>query len=620
MGEHAVEKRNDLKRTINFTRRLLQDVEALELMLEQNLFEKAPIRIGAEQEFFIANEEFGASNQAVEILEAINDPHFTTELGLFNLEVNLDPQLLEGPALKLMHAQLDEMLKKARDAAESLNNKVVLTGILPTIRYRELNLDYMTPMKRYFALNDVIKEIRGGDFSVYIDGLDELMIKNESVMFEACNTSFQLHLQIDPDDFVAAYNWAQAIAGPLLSIATNSPLLLGKELWHETRIALFQQSVDTRTSSYALVEEQPRVSFGHKWLNESVTEIFKDDITRFPIVITSEIEENSLESLKVGKIPKLKALQVHNGTVYRWNRPCYGITGGKPHLRIENRYIPSGPTAEDEMANFAFWIGLMSARPEKYDNIAEEMDFKDVKHNFIRAAKNGPYATLLWDGQSWRPKSLIQKKLLPLAYRGLTKVGIDHDSVEHYLGIIEQRAEGQTGSQWQIKNYRKLQQQKKRHDYLSLLTKHIFLNQNTTAPVAEWPDIDQSPEHIEDPKYVYQIMSRDIFVVQETDLIDIVAAIMKWNNIHHLPVEDAQGNLSGLLTWTHIMNPEHPTNKNYHEATVGQHMVTEIISTSSDELIVNAVQRMREAEIGCLPVVKEQKLIGIITRTDVANW
>ena len=619
MGEHAVQKSNDLNKKINFTRRLLQDIEALELMLEQDLFEKAPIRIGAEQEFFLVNEEYSPSNQALEILETINDPHFTTELGLFNLEVNLDPQLLEGPAFRLMQNQLDEMLVKAHQAAAQFNNKVVLTGILPTLRSREINLDYMTPMPRYYALNEIMKAIRGADFSLRIDGLDELIMKNDSVMFEACNTSFQLHLQIPAQDFVAAYNWAQAISGPLLSIATNSPILLGKELWHETRIALFQQSIDTRNSSYALVEQQPRVSFGNAWLKESVTEIFKDDITRFQIVITSDIKENSLETIKNGGTPKLKALRVHNGTVYRWNRPCYGITNGKPHLRIENRYIPAGPTVQDEMANFALWVGLMVARPPEYDCMADKMDFKDAKHNFIGAAKNGPYAALIWEGRNWTPRKLFSERLLPLAYQGLRKVGIEETDIVHYLGIIEQRIQRQTGSQWQINNYRKLQKQRKYNDHLALLTQYILNHQSGPLPVSSWPDIEASQNLQNHVKYVYQIMTRDMFVVQENDLIDMVAAIMKWNNIHHLPVETKEGTLSGLLTWTNIIQLV-PTNPEYPDYTVGQYMVKKVICATSDELISEVVHRMKEAEIGCLPVVKGDKLIGIITRTDVEEW
>ena len=196
----------------------------------------------------------------------------------------------------------------------------------------------MTQSPRYWAMNEVIKKARGSDITLKIRGVDELLVTHDSVLFEACNTSFQLHLQIDPKDFTSSYNWAQAITGPVLSISANSPLLLGRELWSETRIALFQQSIDTRNASYALKNQEARVSFGNQWSKGSAADIFKNDLANHKILLAREIEQNALDELDQGTIPKLDALCLNNGTLYRWNRPCYGVGGGKPHLRIENRY------------------------------------------------------------------------------------------------------------------------------------------------------------------------------------------------------------------------------------------------------------------------------------------
>ena len=315
MGNQTVVKLSEANKRKSFIKHLLNDVKALEIMLEQNLFESGIQRIGAEQEFCLVDQFWQPTFNAIEILEAVKDEHFTTELAKFNLEINLDPQVLGPDCLRKMKRQLETLLEKAQDQAENHNSRVVLTGLLPTIKKSELDYEFMTPNPRYFALNDMIKEAKGGgDFSMHIQGVDEFSLLHDSVLFEACNTSFQLHYQVEAPQFVSAYNWAMAISGPILALCTNSPLLLGRELWSETRIALFQQSIDTRSSSYSLKNQQPRVTFGNAWLKESITEIFKEDISRFHILLASEVEECSLEKLEKGEIPKLKALMTHNGT------------------------------------------------------------------------------------------------------------------------------------------------------------------------------------------------------------------------------------------------------------------------------------------------------------------
>jgi len=265
MGEQKVNKQESAEKKTEFVRHLLDDVKALEYMLEHQLFEKGITRIGSEQEFCLVTEDWRPVKKSSEILREINDPHFTTELACFNLEINLDPIELIGSCFSKMEQQLHELLLKASRAADQNNAKIVLAGILPTINKSHLSLDYLTPKPRYYALNKGLMNLRKKDFYLHILGVDELNITHGSVLFEACNTSFQMHLQIDPDDFISSFNWAQAISGPLLSVCSNSPLLLGRELWNETRIALFRQSVDTRNISLALKDEPPRVAFGSDW-------------------------------------------------------------------------------------------------------------------------------------------------------------------------------------------------------------------------------------------------------------------------------------------------------------------------------------------------------------------
>ena len=354
MGEESVRLASSTSKAEmqNFVKRLLQDVQAFEYMLEHQWFEDDIIRIGAEQEMCLMNKYYKPACTAMNILEEFHPEWLTTELAQFNLEINLSPQVFDGAAFERMETELRERLAAVASVAAKHNTRILLTGIMPSLRKFDLHIDKLTPKERYFALMEALKAMRGSDYELHIAGIDELIIRHDSPLLEACNTSFQVHLQVKPNDFVKMYNIAQAVAGPTLAICANSPLLFGKRLWHESRIALFQQSIDNRKSRDHLRDQSPRVTFGRDWLDKSILEIFKEDITRFRIILGSDIEENSLETISRELAPKLKALQVHNGTVYRWNRPCYGISpNGKPHIRIENRVLGAGPTVIDEIAN-----------------------------------------------------------------------------------------------------------------------------------------------------------------------------------------------------------------------------------------------------------------------------
>jgi CBS domain-containing protein len=616
MGEQKVSTGIKKEDRATFIGHLLHDIKALEQMLERGLIEDDIIRIGSEQEFCLVTDTWRPSDKNEVILAAINDSHFTTELARYNLEINLDPIELKDDCFSEVEHQLTSLLQKAKKVAAKYNTSILLTGILPTISNSELEFHYMTPQPRYWALNNMLKEVRGDDFQLHLKGVDELSLKHDSVLFEACNTSFQMHLQIPPQDFISSYNWAQAISGPVLGISTNSPLLLGRELWNETRIALFQQSIDTRYSSYALKDQQARVSFGTQWESGSIAEIFKNDIAQHKVILSKDIEKDSLQELADGNIPKLPALNLHNGTIYKWNRPCYGVGGGKAHVRIENRYIASGPSTLDEIATFAFWVGLMIGRPKKFDNMETVMDFRDAKANFIKAARTGKYSVLNWMGKHYSVKDLILRVLLPIARKGLVKAGVNPEDIAKYLEIIEARANGITGSEWLIYNYRTLRRSMKKDDALRILTKNIYENQQKGLVVNAWPNILEHNPQLESAHLVGHIMSTQLFTVHENDLANLATNIMEWKGIHHVPVEDQSGKLCGLLTWTHMLKYKKKENSPLLE-TVADIMVKNITTISSGDRIEDAIHLMKENGFGCLPVVKGKELIGIITVKDV---
>lgn len=617
MGEMIKKNTPNILERMAFVKHLIDDIKALELLLENDFFEDDIVRIGAEQELCLIDGDYRPFGINLKLLKAINDPHLTTELASYNIEINLDPFELTGDCFSKVEHQLYSLLQKAQKKANSFDARLLLAGILPTISYKEVGLEYLTPRPRYFALNEMLKEYKGGDFNLKIRGVDELSLKHDSVMFEACNTSFQLHLQIPSHDFVQSYNWAQAIAGPVLSVCCNSPLLMGKELWKETRIALFQQSLDTRKTAATLRDQTPRVGFGDHWEKESVSEIFKQDISKHRILLTKPIKENALQIIDKGAVPKLSALCLHNGTVYRWNRPCYGVGHGKPHLRIENRYIPAGPSIQDEMANFAFWVGLMRGRPKIFDDMASQMDFKAAKTNFIKAARNGKESILSWCGELYSAKKLVLNKLLHIAYKGLYKCGVDDTDIERLLGIIESRTKGTTGDQWQVSNMRALRKKYTADKSLVLLTKKMIENQARQLPVHDWEDIPLE-KVVRQPRLVKELMTSHLFKLHMDDYVSMAKAIMEWNNIHHIPVEDRKGKLAGLLTWSHLESKEETFN--FENTLVSEIMVKEVYTISPDSDIPSAKEIMESNKIGCLPVVLDNTLMGIISKTDLSRY
>lgn len=620
MGSQSVKAIESLRERKEFLYHLLNDVRALEMMLDRQVFEKGIQRIGAEQELCLVDKNYRPSCNSIKILKEIDDPHFTTELALFNMEINLDPLILSGQCFSKIEQDLNVLISKAdKTASEVDNTKIILTGILPTLRKRDMIFKNITPYPRYKVLNKILKGIRGDDFLLRIKGVDELIINHKSILFEACNTSFQVHLQIPQDELVDKYNWSQTIAGPVLSITANSPLLLGRELWSETRIALFQQSVDLRNRSYLLREQKPRVSFGSSWIKDSVIELYQDDIVRYTPLLTTakEMKEDAVAQLNKGKIPKLEAINIHNGTIYRWNRLCYGQTEGVPHMRIENRYIPAGPTIKDEVANALFWVGLIQGMPDKYKNLPDFLPFNEVKGNFVNAARTGINTYFDWFGKGISARRLILTELIPIAREGLLKSNIDQKDIDYYLNIIQKRAETRyTGSQWMRHSNRILKKKMTKDIANATLTAHLYQNQKEGKPVHDWKlakdnhvlDLDVGMTKLE------KFMTTEVFVVNENDLVELVAKIMDWRNIHHIPVVDNQNRLTGLISKKNIQDI---CGQDTNVIVAKDIMIKDVITVDSETSIEKANAIMTDNNIGCLPVLEFEDLVGILTKNDL---
>ena len=631
MGEHQIEQNTDQLKAQEFMQALLEDLRALAFMLTDGRVESGKPRIGAEQEMFLVDRDLRPAPISVEVLQRAGEPRLTTEIARFNLEANLTPLDLTGNCFSRMETELQELLAITRAGAQTLDADVLLSGILPTLQKSDLTLDNLTPSARYRELNCGVIRLRGGPLSIHIKGLDELNLTHDNIMMESCNTSFQIHFQSSPEEFVNHYNVAQAITAPVLAVAVNSPLLFGHRLWQETRVALFQHSTDERSRPQLARSQPTRVSFGDQWLQNSVIELFHDQISRFRPIMISQPEENPFQVLARGETPLLSALRMHNGTVWRWNRACYGVSGGVPHLRIENRALPAGPTPVDEIANAAFFTGLMLALPQEYGDISTRMAFDDAKLNFFRAARHGLDAQFQWlGGESRSASSLILYELLPLARAGLRTAGVDDEDIEKYLGIIEERTRSaQTGARWIIKSLGTLPETMSKDVRQRKLTSTMVELQKQGRPVHEWPLIQATAteDWAQSYRTVGQFMSTDLFTVRPDDLIDLAASVMDWRHVRHVPVEDESGRLVGLVTHRgllRMMNSgacaravgQSTTVDSRLPVTVRQIMIGDPVSVTPSTSSLEAMEIMRRNRIGCLPVVEADQLVGIVTSYD----
>ncbi len=462
------------------------DVDALRRIYEEDRFERDRDLMGIEIEFHVVDSDGLPMYVNQELLDSLEDEDFQTELAQFNIEFNLAPHKLTGSVFREIEEELNTSFHFVRRRAADLDAHVLMVGVLPTVSDLDITIEAMSTNPRYHLLNEQVLAARGEDIVVDIDGPEPLSLRASSITLEAAATSVQLHLQVSPENFGRVWNASQAIAASQVAVGCNSPFFLGHELMQETRIAIFEQAVDTRTEELAAQGVRPRVWFGERWI-ESALELFEENATYFPALLPELDDEDPMALLDEGDIPHLGAMMLLNGTVWRWNRPVYGVARGKPHVRVENRVLPAGPTIVDTVANAAYWYGLVRAVADLDEPITNRMSFNAASDSFRRAAMDGIEAQLFWPGVGEVPASeLILRTLLPLADEGLAAWNVDRRDRDHLLGIIEQRClTRRTGASWQVAMRRKL------------LAKGLAPEDATLAMVREYRDgmVSGEPDH-----------------------------------------------------------------------------------------------------------------------------
>lgn len=455
-----------------YQRRLFDEAELLQTQLSEGRFSDIGDIGGYELESWLVDHNYFPSPINQSFLTRLNNPLVVPELSRFNVELNGAPLPLQGNVLSALSRELNQNWQQCQDVAHGMDSVLMMVGILPTVRQADLCLANMSDSKRYRALNEqVLMQRAGRSLHIRVDGREILDIDHPDVMLEAATTSFQIHLQSAQRDAVRYFNASIIAAGPLLAAAGNSPLLFDTDLWDETRITLFEQSVEIVDESSL---ENHRVSFGQGYAKDSLFECFAHNLATHPVL---------LPILMDSPPQQFAHLRLHNGTIWRWVRPLIGFDpDGTPHLRIEQRILPAGPTIADMMANAALYFGLARFLASLSDAPESRLSFEQARNNFYAAARDGLRAPMTWlDGSTTDAKTLLLEEILPMAQNGLKTLHINKPDINHYLGILETRIQtGQTGAVWQ-RNYR----EKHQADSLRLVAAYLE-RQRSGAPVHEW--------------------------------------------------------------------------------------------------------------------------------------
>ncbi|MGP4004199.1 glutamate--cysteine ligase [Streptomyces sp. 8N706] len=479
--------RDDRRR---YRQKMQQCLDAFAQMLREERFDFERPQVGLEIELNLVDGAAEPAMRSTEVLEAIADPAWSTELGRFNLEINIPPRRLTEGGPGAWEQEVRDALNHAEERAAALGVHLIMIGILPTLQQKDVGESALSEDPRYRLLNEQVFAARGEDLRIAIDGEERLRTYADSITPEAACTSTQFHLQVSPEDFANYWNAAQLIAGVQVALAANAPFLFGKELWRETRIPLFEQATDTRAEELKAQGVRPRVWFGERWIT-SVFDLFEENVRYFPALLPLCDAEDPLDTLDGGDIPQLAELTLHNGTIYRWNRPVYAVVHGKPHLRVENRVLPAGPTVADINANGAFYYGLVRALAEEDRPVWTRMSFSAAEDNLHAAARHGIDARLYWPGMGEVPATeLVLRRLLPLAHQGLERFGLDAAWREPLLGIIEQRCvSGRNGALWQAEMFHTTDRTSRvgHHEALRRMTQQYIEYMHLNAPVHTWP-------------------------------------------------------------------------------------------------------------------------------------
>jgi gamma-glutamyl:cysteine ligase YbdK (ATP-grasp superfamily) len=471
-----------------YREKVRQCLDVFARLLREAKFETEPSQIGLEMELNLVDGECRPAMTSTSVLAAISDPVWASELGRFNLEINIPPEPLTGGALHELEAAVVRKLAYANEQARDSGSHLVMIGILPTLRQADVTGAAMSANPRYQLLNEQMIAARGEDMRISIDGPERVLVHVDSIMPEAACTSVQFHLQVSPESFGNYWNAAQAVAGIQVALGANSPYLFGRELWRETRIPLFEQVTDTRPEELKQQGVRPRVWFGERWIT-SVFDLFEENLRYFPALLPLREDEDPEEALDRGDAPHLAELTLHNGTVYRWNRPVYAVVDGRPHLRVENRVLPAGPTAADVLANAAFYYGIVRALAETERPVWTRMSFAAAADNLIEGARHGIEARVYWPGLGEAPVTeVLLRRLLPMAWDGLRQWGISTRDADRMLGIVEQRClTGRTGATWQVETVHSLSRGRiDRRTALRRMTHGYMQRMATNEPVHTW--------------------------------------------------------------------------------------------------------------------------------------
>jgi hypothetical protein len=458
-------------------------------MLADERFEAGRGSFGLEIELNLTDDVGVPAMANAAVLDAIADPDFQTELGQFNVEINIAPRRFTADVFAELEDSVRASLNHGEERSRTAGAHMMIIGILPTVDEAHLNASAFSANPRYQLLNEQIFAARGEDLEIDIRGVERLSTYADTIAPEAACTSVQLHLQVEPEAFAAHWNAAQAIAGVQAAVGANAPFFFGKELWRETRIALFEQATDTRPDELKAQGVRPRVWFGERWIT-SIFDLFEENVRYFPALLPVCEDEDPVETFARGDIPKLAELRLHNGTIYRWNRPIYDVVRGRPHLRVENRILPAGPTVFDVLANAAFYYGLLRVLVEEDRPLWTQMSFSAAEENFHVGARDGIEARVYWPGVGEVPVAeLVLRRLLPLAHDGLDRLGIATADRDRLLGAIERRCVTlRNGASWQSQTFHRLfDAGLERDEALRQMTVRYRELMHANEPVHAWP-------------------------------------------------------------------------------------------------------------------------------------
>jgi CBS domain-containing protein len=618
MGSHRVTVGSDGPARAASAAAVGDDLDALEALIDAGRLDDGAPRVGAEQEMLLVDAHLRPAPVAALVLERLSDRRFTMELARFNLEANATPRPLAGASFTALRAELDDLTRLVRVAASSSGAEVLLAGFLPSYATCDAGLHHMTASERFGELDRLALACRGGRLPVAIRGVDALELVHDSIMLEGGATSFQVHLQVAPAAFAITYNAGLLAAAPVLAACANSSVVFGRRLWHETRIPLLEASADLRDPAQLRRPGRSRTSFGDGWVERSAVELFQRDLARFAPVLAPDEAEPAGVALAAGRVPALRALTTFNGTIWRWLRPCYGVTGGRPHLRIENRFLPAGPTVLDEVAGAALWIGLLRALPLEYGDPRERLAFADVEANFHAAARAGLDARLRWvDGEA-PVRELLLGTLLPLAREGLLGSGVDRGDVEWALGVVRERVEtGRTGAAWALEAFDAIPGAASGAERAWRVTSALRARCWSGQPVHAWPTAAPADARAPALPPVTVALRTEVCAVSPDAPLSLVARLLRWTPGGHVVVEHPSGAVVGLVSERDVSEARSagapPAARIADVLGEGEPLVLEP-STPVDE----ALATLRIARRRCAAVLRGADLAGVVYASDLA--